>query len=79
MLAKPLVIHANANKKAFKNKVLEERKTDLKSIFKTFDDISKKELERSKKLYEEHVSFFKESSVPAPEVVVVNDDHFFEK
>jgi len=79
MLVKPFTIHANANKKTIKSKIVDERKTELKNILKTFDDLSKKELERSKKLYEDHLSLFKESSVIQPENIIINDDHFFEK
>ena len=76
MLVKQFIIHANANKKTYKKKVVEERKTDIKGIFKTFQDLSKKEIERSKKLYNDHFSFFEENQ---PEVaVVLTDDEFFE-
>jgi hypothetical protein len=78
-MLKPLIIVNSANKTK-KNKVVEQRKTELKSIFRTFKDISKKEVERSKKLFDDHFSFFSqeepEELIPVP--IRVNDDSFFE-
>ena len=83
-MIKPFVIlnSTNGKKSGIKNKVVEQRKTELKSILRTFEDLSKKEVERSKKLFDDHFSFFyqePEENVPIPIQVQVNDDSFFEK
>ena len=68
------VLHST---KTTKKKVVENRKTELKSIFKSFEDISKKEIERSKVLFDLHKNFFNEEETLVP--VVINEDDFFKK
>ena len=45
---------------AFRTKILETRKGELSSIFKTMDEISKKEMARIKVLFNDHIDYFKE-------------------
>uniref|UniRef100_A0A6C0I8C6 Uncharacterized protein n=1 Tax=viral metagenome TaxID=1070528 RepID=A0A6C0I8C6_9ZZZZ len=77
---KPLVIVNSSGNKNLKKKVVDKRKADLKGIVRTLQDLSKKETERCKELYEDHLLFIND---PEPEVeivpVPVNDDSFFEK
>lgn len=68
---------------AFKNRILETRKGELNSIYKTMDELSKKEIDRIKVLFNEHLDYFKEKKVP---VIVegeleedLNDRYFEEK
>jgi len=80
---KPLIIRASNDKKDFKKKTVENRKADVQSILKTLNDISKKEKERSKKLYNDHVLFFsdeehKHTHTHTHVDLVTNDDQFFE-
>jgi hypothetical protein len=77
---KPLnIFNSNSTQK---KKAVDQRKADVKNIFKVFEDISKKEMERSKKLYEEHLSWF--NPEPEPEVMIkpvtvtVSEDSFFD-
>ena len=77
---KPLnIFNSNSTQK---KKAVDQRKADVKGIFKVFEDISKKEMERSKKLYEDHLSWF--NPEPEPEVMVnpvtvtVSEDSFFD-
>lgn len=66
-----------------KNKLINKRKEELKSIFNTFQDVSKQEITRFKSLWDSHVELFDE---PEKEVIyhndvsqaLVNDDGFFE-
>jgi len=69
-------------KKETKKQVFETRRKELKSIFKTFQDISKQERERSQNLWKSHKKFFEEEPQPEPEteiVVIKEDDDFFKK
>ena len=68
-------------KKDTKQRVFETRKKELKGIFKTFQDISKQERERTQILWDSHKKFFEEPQ-PAqePEIVVIQEeDDFFKK
>ena len=84
---KPFVIHNSGRNKKIKTKAVEQRKEDIKSIFKVFEDLSKKEVERSKQIYEDHLSWFTDSeseytsNEPNTESIKVQpiDDSFFEK
>ena len=59
-----------------KKKMIENRKADLKSILKTFKDVSKSEISRTKNIFEEHKELFSKETEVIP-VVVKNDDTFF--
>ena len=71
-----IVKSTDTHKKQKQSKMIEARKNDLKNIFKTFQDISQKEISRTKSLLEEHRSLFDEP-VKEAEVVVVENDEFF--
>jgi hypothetical protein len=61
--------------------MIDTRKEDLKEIFKLFQDISKREITRSKELFENHLSLIKQSeqsqSYESP--VIISDEDYFEK
>ena len=79
---RPLVIQNSNQGKKIRTKVVEQRKEELKGIFKVFEDLSKKEVERSKQIYEDHLSWFNEPEYVSTEPVVTVkaiDDSFFEK
>lgn len=64
--------------------MIDTRKEDLKEIFKMFQDVSKREITRSKELFENHLTLFKQSDKPQTEVgyqspVIVSDEDYFEK
>lgn len=44
-----------------KEKILESRKEDINEIIKVIDDISKKEIAKTKQLWNDHVNLFKSS------------------
>jgi DNA repair photolyase len=81
---KPLIIY-NSSKKETKSRVVEQRKADVKSIFKVFQDVSKKEIERSKQLFEDHINWFEYEPIQetgkqmVPIQINTNEDSFFEK
>jgi hypothetical protein len=94
----PLVINCSSTKKtnqcnncnsskpneAFRTKILETRKGELNSIFKTMDEISKKEMARIKVLFHYHTDYFKEKKLPIiieDELIInqVNERYFEEK
>ena len=69
-------------KKENKKQVVETRKKELKSIFKTFQDISKREIEQVKDLWKSHKSFFSDSEEADEKEIVpvlIQDDDFFKK
>ena len=59
-----------------KKKIVEKRKEELKGIFKQFEELSKKEIERSKSLFNDHKMFF-ENQQPSAEVVVLEEQESF--
>lgn len=94
----PLVINCSSTKKtnqcnncnsskpneAFRTKILETRKGELSSIFKTMDEINKKEMARIKVIFDDHMDYFKEKKVPIiieSELIInqVNERYFEEK
>jgi len=90
----PLVINCSSTKKtnqcnsskpneAFRTKILETRKDELNSIFKTMDEISKKEMARIKVLFDDHMDYFKEKKVPIiiEDELIINEinEHYFEE
>ena len=81
---KPLIIF-NSSKKETKSRVVEQRKADVKSIFKVFQDVSKKEIERSKQLVQDHIYWFDDEPIEetsnklVPIPIDTNEDSFFEK
>jgi hypothetical protein len=84
----PLVINCSSTKKtnqcntcnsnkpneAFRTKILETRKGELNSIFKTMDEISKKEMARIKVLFDDHMDYFKEKKTPIIVEGEIEDD-----
>jgi len=63
-----------------KKQVVERRKQELKNIFKSFKDISSSEIQRTKTLYQDHISFFQpEPEKPEPIQPDIVDDSFFNK
>ena len=84
IIRKPFVISNSLPNKKIRTKVVEQRKEEIKGIFKVFEDLSKKEVERSKQIYEDHLSWFNEpeseysSNEPIVSVEAI-DDSFFEK
>ena len=72
----PLLLVRCNLKNPTKKKVVQKRREEIKSIFKTLQEISKVEMERSKKLFQEHKTFFDE---PEPVVEIVDDSENFFK
>jgi hypothetical protein len=66
------------NYKQFHTKIADNRKVELKNIISIVDDISKKEIARTKQMFDDHLEFFNMTE-EEPEVTLVNDDTFFEK
>ena len=60
-----------------KKKMIENRKADLKSILKTFQDVSKSEISRTKNIFEDHKELFSKETTEVTPIVIKNDDTFF--
>jgi hypothetical protein len=67
----------NKNYKSFHKKIADSRKIDISDIFKSVDDISKKEITRTKQMIDDHFLFFNSSTVVEPIYVEPSDDDFF--
>jgi len=61
--------------------MIDNRKEDLKQILKVFQDLSKREITRSKELFENHINLFKQSDQPQSyeSPVIISDEDYFEK
>ena len=70
------------NDKNYRAKLLNERKAEIDSILKNFDELSKNEIKRSKTIFQQHLDLLngdENTIIEVPEVDIKVDDDYFEK